>query len=237
MTTAASGLRELHQLQLEHSSVQERIEAGPRQVRAREALTEKKQAEVDAEMQAVTDLRKAADERSLQLKTNETKIIDLQGKLNTASSNKEYDIIKGQIDADTVANSVLEDEILELFDRVEAAQEQVSSLEAQRDSAEAEHKRVQTEVASVEPGLVEERESLAQAIADAESQLSQDVADQYRRLVNAHGPGAMASVDDGSCNSCSVQLSPQKQVELSLGKIVNCNNCGRLLYLTEETDE
>ena len=86
--------------------VLEQLEAGPRRVRAREALRVKKQGEADAERQVVTDLRKASDERTLQLKTNETRLIDLRSKLNAASSNKEFDIIKGQIDADLAANAI-----------------------------------------------------------------------------------------------------------------------------------
>jgi len=182
----------------------------------------------------VTNLRKASDDRNLQLKSSETKLIDLRSKLNTASSNREFDIIKGQIDADTVANSVLEDEILELYDRVEGGQKRMGEIEAERETAQTVQERVTAEVAGVEPGLHEEREKLEQAISQSERQLPQDVADRYQRLVRAHGPGAMAEVVDGSCTACSIQISPQYQVELSLGQIVSCNNCGRLLYVVDD---
>ena len=237
MTTAASGLRELHQLHVEHTGVLEQLEVGPRRVRANEALTAKKQGEADAEQTAVTDLRKASDERTLQLKTNETRLIDLRSKLNAASSNKEFDIIKGQIDADLAANAVLEDEILELFERVDVAQTRMSEIDAERDAAQSQHQQVVAEVAAAEPGLNQDREKLEQAISEAESILSHEVAERYQRLVKAHGPGAMAEVVEGSCTSCSIRLSQQLVVELSLGQIVSCNNCGRLLYLAEETDE
>jgi predicted nucleic acid-binding Zn-ribbon protein len=237
MTTAASGLRELHQLHVEHTGVLEQLEVGPRRVRANEALTAKKQGEADAEQTAVTDLRKASDERTLQLKTNETRLIDLRSKLNAASSNKEFDIIKGQIDADLAANAVLEDEILELYERVDVAQTRMSEIDAERDAAQSQHQQVVAEVAAAEPGLNQDREKLEQAISEAESILSHEVAERYQRLVKAHGPGAMAEVVEGSCTSCSIRLSQQLVVELSLGQIVSCNNCGRLLYLAEETDE
>ena len=237
MTTAASGLRELHQLHVEHTGVLEQLEVGPRRVRAREALTAKKQGEADAEQTAVTDLRKASDERTLQLKTNETRLIDLRSKLNAASSNKEFDIIKGQIDADLAANAVLEDEILELFERVDVAQTRLSEIDAERDAAQSQHQQVVAEVAAAEPGLNQDREKLEQAISEAESILSHEVAERYQRLVKAHGPGAMAEVVEGSCTSCSIRLSQQLVVELSLGQIISCNNCGRLLYLAEESDE
>ncbi len=236
MTTAASGLRDLHQLHVEHTGVLDELAAGPRQVRARESLTSKKQVEADAGQQAVTDLKKASDERALQLKTNEMRLIDLRSKLNTASTNQEFDIIRGQIDADIAANGVLEDEILELFDRVDGAQKRVKEIEAERDAAQQEHDRSVAEVAAIEPGLHAQREKLEEAISAAESGLNQEVAERYRRLVKAHGPDAMAVVIDGSCTSCSIKLSSQLVVELSLEQIVCCNNCGRLLYLEEEQE-
>ncbi len=237
MTTAASGLRELHQLHIEHTDVLDQLEAGPRKVRAREALTVKRQTELELAQQGLTDLRKASDERGLQLKSNETKLVDLRSKLNAASSNREFGIIKGQIDADVVANAVLEDEILELFDRIDTAQGRVGEVEGEREAATVEHQRSMDEVAALEPGLEQQRDQLKQAITEAESVLSQDAAERYQRLVRAHGPGAMAEVVEGSCTACSIRLSPQLVVELSLGQIVSCNNCGRLLYLAEEAAE
>ena len=77
-----SGADELPQLHVEHTGVLDALAAGPRQVRARESLTSKKQVEAEAEQQAVTDLKKASDERALQLKTNEMRLIDLRSKLN-----------------------------------------------------------------------------------------------------------------------------------------------------------
>jgi predicted nucleic acid-binding Zn-ribbon protein len=47
----------------------------------------------------------------------------------------------------------------------------------------------------------------------------------------------MAEVVEGSCTACSIRLSQQLVVELSLEQIVSCNNCGRLLYLAEEAAE
>ncbi|MFP6767373.1 MAG: C4-type zinc ribbon domain-containing protein [Planctomycetaceae bacterium] len=234
MTTAARGLRDLHQLHVEFGRLADELEAGPRQIKAREAFAEKKLAEIETERLGVTNLRKASDERTLQLKTNEGKILDLRTKLNTASSNKEFEIIKGQIDADTMANSVLEDEILELFERIESAQERLGAVEDEHESAVAEHQRITDEVAANEPGLKGQCQQLEESISDSESLLPGEVVEHYRRLVNAHGPGAMAEVDSGSCTACFVHLSPQLRVELATGQIVACNNCGRLLYPADQ---
>ena len=79
--------------------------------------------------QKLKDQRGASDRKSLDLKTNEAKIADLQTKLNTSTNNREYDIIRGQIDADSSANSVLEDEILESLEKVDLCQTDIREQE------------------------------------------------------------------------------------------------------------
>ena len=233
MTTAAAGLRELHQLHVELGGVQEELDDGPKRVQFRAQFVERKLSEIEVQKEQVHGCRKAADERGLQLKTNEGSISELRSKLNTSSSNREFDIIKGQIDADVVANSVLEDEILDLLERVDQAQQVVAVLEEEHESAAGEQQRVTTEVSDAEPGLLERRERLSAAIAETEKQLPDDISDSYRRLVSAYGAGAMAIVENDACSLCFVGLSPQIRVELGMGRIVACGNCGRLLYCSD----
>ena len=57
-------------------------------------------------------MRVEADSKQLQMKEREEKIVNLQGKLNAAKENREYQALKDQIAADKQANVVLSDEIL-----------------------------------------------------------------------------------------------------------------------------
>ena len=98
---------DLHRLHLALHEVQEQLTRGPRQVKAREQLVVQAETELTAKKEQFKQLRVTSDRKSLDLKTNEAKIADLRGKLNACSSNREFDIIKGQIEADTVANSVV----------------------------------------------------------------------------------------------------------------------------------
>ena len=218
MSTTASGLRELHQLHIKLRQVQDQLERGPKQINARQQFTQRKQEEFGAKKEYLTTQRMTSDEKSLQLKTNESKIAELNLKLNTASSNREYDIIKGQIDADTMANSVLEDEILDSLEKVDQSQAEVAKLEEECAKANSEEERVSNEITAAEPGLKSELATLESAIADA-----------ARTLL----AGALAPVQNGACGACYVDLSPQSRVELNSGKVIFCRPCGRLLYLPE----
>ncbi len=233
MTTAAGGLRELHQLLIRLKDVNHKLTNGPKKIEVRKKLVVKKREELAAQKALVIDLKKSADEKDLQLKTNEAKISELQGKLNTVTSNKEYDIFRSQIEADRMANSVLEDEILDSLEKVDQAQQKVNELTEQSESAEAEAKRIADSVAIEEPDLRSELAAIKAAISDAESPLPSSIVPFYRRLVDAHGSDALAAMESGVCTACYMEVSPNNRVELNSGKIVRCRSCDRILYLPE----
>ena len=234
MSTPAEGLGELHQLHLELERVREALARGPRQIAARQKMVERKQADIDELREKVKQLKMSGDEKNLQLQANEQKIGDLKGKLNAATSNKEFEIIKSQIDADTTANEVLEVEILEVYERIDQTDQEIGDSEQQRADAESEEKKVRATVDAETPGLRSEADQLEQSLSTLERKLPESVRQVYNRLVSAHGAGALATVDGISCGACYANLAPNVRVEINLGKFTFCSSCGRLLYKTDE---
>jgi predicted nucleic acid-binding Zn-ribbon protein len=233
MNSTANALKDLHDLHLKLQGVQEELDRGPRQIKARQAHATKKTAEIDALKDQFKQLRVASDQKSLQLKTNESKIEQLKIKLNAATSNREFDIIRSQIDADTMANSVLEDEILEAMEKVDEAQQKIKAGEAELATITAETRRIATEIESQAPGLRSQSDEIEGALKQAETVLPETILAQYRRLVQAHGAGALASIHNRACTACNAILSPNMLVELNTGKLLFCRSCGRLMYRSE----
>ncbi len=233
MSAAAAGLKRLHDLHIRLQELQEQLEHGPRQIKARQQILAKKQAELDALKGEVKQTRMAADQKNLQLKTNETKIAQLKIKLNQAVSNREFDVIRSQIDADTMANSVLEDEILEVLEKIDQMQQKASKAEADVTQAAAEIRRVAQEVETAAPKQRAQVAELEAALRDAEKILPGSTLETYRRLVQAHGAQALATVETNACCACYEILSPNSLVELNTGKFIFCRSCGRLLYRPE----
>ncbi|MFN6108153.1 MAG: zinc ribbon domain-containing protein [Planctomycetaceae bacterium] len=231
----ANTLPELHRLHLAIQEVQEEIDRGPRQLRARSNTTASRLAELEAQRQKQKQLKMLADQKSLQLKTNEAKLEDLKGKLNQAASNREFDIIKGQIEADKVANSVLEDEILETLDKVDKVQAELKKLESDVAIAQAEEKMFASEVDQRRPSLEARLGSLREELQQAETYLPEEIRAAYQRLVQAHGASALSPVENATCTSCYVRLTPQNAVSIESGTIMFCRTCGRLLYPRKES--
>ena len=119
MSVTAAALRELHRIHQQLAELRDRLERGPKQVRAREAnvaLLEQRLAEA---REKAKQTQVAVDRKQLDLKSGEQKVVDLRVKLNQANSNREYQSFIEQIAAAEMAGSVLSDEILEGMEKVD----------------------------------------------------------------------------------------------------------------------
>jgi uncharacterized protein len=230
-------LRHLHTLLEELREVQEAMARGPRLAKAKGQFVVQKGAEVEAARLKQRSLKMIADQKNLQLKTGEAKLSDLQGKLNQAVSNREYGILSSQIEADTVAKSVLEDEILETLEMVEVAGGEIKKLEQELVAAKAEEARALAEVAAAEAGLKEREAKLKGSLPAAEAFITGEARSKYARMVQAYGVSSMAEVSGNTCSSCYMSMPPQTLVQLRSGEVVFCKSCGRLLFIGMAADK
>ena len=123
-------LRRLHSLHNQLAELESQLQRGPRQIKAGEAIVQEATQNLESARQDVKKATMACDEKQLQLKSREDRIEDLKSKLNTAASNKEFNLLKEQIAADQQANSVQSDEILEALERIDELHEAVSAAES-----------------------------------------------------------------------------------------------------------
>lgn len=233
MPVTADILRELHRIHKQLTDLRDRLDRGPRQIRAAEGSVTRMQAELDESKETFQRARVLGDERQLQLKEREARIVDLQGKLNTAASNREYQSLKDQIAADKQANSVLEDEILEGLEKIDELSGRVKEAEANLGRSQEECGKVKARVESERGGLESERERVEEALRSAESNLPADFRVEYDRLVEARGEEALAQVDTEVCGACYQTLTAQMMNELYMSRPLFCKNCGALMYLKE----
>ena len=231
--SVAADLTELHRLHSALKDVRDDLARGPRQLKIRDQVIVNAKNEVAAKQEELKQTRMSADRKGLELKSLETKLVDLRGKLNQASSNREYDILRGQIEADGAAKAVMEDEILDHLDRVDRLQKEIVIAQDRVKQAEADRVKFAAQFAAEEPTLKKKEADIQQALVKAESVLTGEARTTYRRVVEAHGAEAMAPVENGVCTGCYVALRPQQRVQLNGGTIVFCSSCGRLLYLAQ----
>jgi predicted nucleic acid-binding Zn-ribbon protein len=234
MAFTAVALRELHRIHRQLSDLRERLERGPKQIKARQAAlaaAEERLAKTQAETKAA---RIAVDQKQLLLKSGEGKIIDLKVKLNACSTNREYQALREQILADEMANSVLADEILEAMEQVDQLKQAIGEADQQVVKVKEESAKVQQAVRSQEESLLTDVRRLEEELRVAESGMPAEMRDVYNRVVKAKGEDAMAQVEGESCGGCHQQLTPNIMSQLAGATVVFCKTCGRMLYFPED---
>jgi predicted nucleic acid-binding Zn-ribbon protein len=231
MSVTAAALRELHRIHQQLADLRDRLERGPKQVRAREANVTQLEAKLAEAKDRAKQTQVAVDRKQLDLKSGEQKVVDLRVKLNQANSNREYQAFLEQIAAAEMAGSVLSDEILEGMDKVDQlnvlVKEADKHLAAGKQELDKTRHAVEDSAASIKSDL----SRLEAELATAEQSLPMEIKADYQRVVRSKGADSLAAVDDGVCSGCGQQITLNMQNELKLAKLVFCKSCGRLLYL------
>ena len=226
-------LRTLHRMLRQLTDIGERMEKGPRRVRivtTNEANFAKSLEEAKA---ALLELRKASNAKQMQLSEREAKIEDFKLKLNACDSNKEFQLLRDRIAADTQANSVLQDEILEQLEKLDVLTEEAELAKTNHAKSQSELKRLSDEVALELKALEAEKTRISQELAEKEKQIPFDLAGQYRRLVAGKGEDALGLTNTETCGNCNQTLTPQTSDDLMMKKPVFCKGCGCWLYVAE----
>lgn len=234
MSVSTAALRELHRTHQLLAELRDRVERGPKQIRAREANVTQLDAKLAEARQRTQQTQMVVDRKQVDLKASEQKIIDLRVKLNVASSNREYQALLEQIAAAEMAGSVLSDEILEGMEKIDqlavAATEAEDSLAAARQELDKTRHAVEDSAASLRDDITR----LEGKLAEAEKALPGDFKADYGRIVRSKGAESLAVAEDGVCTGCGQQITLNMQNELRLSCLVCCKSCGRLLYLPAE---
>jgi uncharacterized protein len=223
-------IRTLHRLLKQQTDLQDQLDSGPRKiqlVKLNESQFEHALEKAKAELKR---LHQSVEEKQLQLDERESRVAQLKIRMNTCDSNKEFQLIKERIAADQQANGVLQDEILELLERLDAqkvscqnAKLNFQKAQTEREQAveiiKGEHRQWQTELARVNEQLTQE-----------EKKLPADLLREYRHSIKGLGENVFGETDGQNCGNCFHSLTIQKSADLKMNRPVYCEGCGCLLY-------
>ena len=230
MPVTDTALRRLHEILLQVADIRGQIERGPKQIKAAQVQLQIARDALAQCKEAIKQKRMEGDRKQLLQREREAKLYEWQGKLNAANNNREYQAVKDQIAADTQANSVLSDEILEILEAIDAIQAKSVELDSKL-------KVVASDTAKTESRIEERLVVLKQELARVEAELTAEEAkipadfeDTYRRLVDSRAEEAFAPLDDKSCGGCNTGLTLKLIDQLRMGTPALCSSCGCLIY-------
>src|SRR5205814_4014861 len=128
----------------------------------------------------------------------------------------------------------LEDQELELMEQADKLRAEIVTQEktaaAGRDSVNRQLADLDEKAKTLTRQLTEltgEREALVRGI-------DEEVMERYRRLFASKGDAAVVAVEHGVCTGCHMKVTTATAVHAKSGnEIVSCEQCGRILYVTE----
>lgn len=230
MTVAASLVQLLHRTNRQKTDLKGQLARGPKLVAGARSKLAAAEEHVKQTRAKLMQMRVQADSKQLQMKEREGKLVNLQGKLNAARENREYQALKDQIAADTQANLVLSDEILELLEAIDDQTEALKQAEQNVVEVSVELQKTEKIIGDKQLVLEAELARVERELVEAEKGLTGDFRREYFRLVAAKGEDAMAELEGNCCSGCYQSLTPQRLDLLLQGQPIICPACGRLIY-------
>ena len=225
-------LSQLHALLLQLAEAEAAFSEGPGSVMVAEKQVAQMEQQIEDQKAKIKQTRKTADELNLKLKTKESELRKYEGQLNTATSNKEFDIVKGQIANVRTEQSDIENAAFEALEAIDATQVALKILETELKNRRQAAATIKAEVAAGSPALEAPIENIKAQIEVAEKVIPPgEGLSAYRRLRIANGPGALAGIEDDFCEGCNCKVTNQDLVRIRTGEFMRCRECNRGLYV------
>lgn len=173
-----------------------------------------------------------------QLGIKEEKIKELQNKLYSLKTNKEYAAMLTEINGVKMDKSLLEEDILKIFDEQDGLQK---NLEKHKEALKEEEVKFNTEKKQILERIKEIEgfiKDLSAKRAVAEKQIDSTINSQYTRILNGKEGLALVKVEHHSCQGCFMEVPPQVINEIKMNdQLIFCEMCARILYIPDDSTE
>jgi predicted nucleic acid-binding Zn-ribbon protein len=199
---------------------------------------ERRRAANNANLEQVRDnlqiAQKNKRDRDQDLEVEVQKVGKLKAHQSEIKNNKEYQALLKEIETAEQSNKAIEDDILGLMEKIDAAsagilaaeqgaQEEEKALQAELQKIEAEFAKTETELKAVE-----------QARQEFVVRIQPAVYSRYQKLIGTKAGIAITEARGESCSGCYMSIPPQVFVNVKKNEnIITCPNCGRILYFKE----
>jgi uncharacterized protein len=202
------------------------------------AALDRRRALCTADLEKVKENIQAAQknkrDRDKDLDVGAQKVEKLKSRTSEIKTNKEYQALLKEIETAEQENKAIEDDILQLMEKIDSAASAIAGAEqrARQEEAgiQAEHKEIETANAQLE----EELKSVEQAKQLLLERTQPAVLKQYQALLDTKAGIALAEARGETCSGCYMSIPPQVFVNVKKNEsIVPCPQCGRILYFKE----
>jgi hypothetical protein len=217
--------------QLAHSRVDlpEKIESLKGQVQELENLIAEDQARLE-------QLEKEKRQEELGLQEARDELKKYQEQLYRIKTNREYDAIQAEIDAQKEKISQHEENILNIMATSEEVTENLEvrtkELEETRTENAPQWEQLEQDLSSLDDRIIAENDRRKNVTV----RIDNNILNAYERIRKVKNGLAIVAIRKRACGGCFKKLPPQKIQEIRrTDRIITCENCGRILYWDENS--
>jgi predicted nucleic acid-binding Zn-ribbon protein len=169
----------------------------------------------------------------------EWEIDDLVSKVATAEDRlyggsirnpKELANLQHEVEGFKSKRGQVEDKALEVMERVELTEASVATISNELKRLEAEWQSQQQQLSSDMEELKATLSDLNRKRQALSASIDSETFEFYDKLKKQKGT-AVAKVEQGICRGCRISLSAAELQQARAGSLVQCSNCGRILFL------
>ncbi len=234
MVDLKSQLSELIQLQTIDSEIyvlKNEKESKPKEIEAIDAAFEEKKKNLAGLEETLLSFQKQRKDKELELASKEVNAKKLETQLYQLKTNREYQVMLQQIQDAKADASVIEDQILGLFEQADKIKNDSSQeklrLQEEEKAVEGEKKNIHDRTKEIDERIAQ-LESQRKQITPG---LDKKILSQYERILFNRDGLAIVNVKDNSCGGCNMFVPPQVINLIRMYEcIITCEVCNRMLY-------
>lgn len=227
-------LVELQGLDTQIFRIERDLESIPQELKKMDDAFEEKKSNLKKLEDGLKALQVKRKEKEMDLESKEGSIKKFQSQLYQVKTNKEYSALEGEIARTKADNSLIEEEILKIFDQMDAENQKISKekefLKAEEGKLVQQKKKFDEDVSRMKA----EAEGLNAQRAAISGKIDKSILAKYDRIIKSKDGLAVVPVAGESCQGCFRILPPQVIHEIRTKKeLICCGSCARILYIEE----
>src|SRR5437868_2504520 len=197
---------------------------------------ETQQAESAASLEAIKQKARQVevDRKKLELDvgTRNDSIARLKTQQYQTRKNDEFQAMGNEIKRYEDEIVKLEDQELELMDQGDKLKVEVAAVDKKAGATKDSITRQMNDLGEKSKVLETRLQELSKERKELAETMDEDLLNRFERLFASKGDSAIVAVEHGVCTGCHMKLTTATVKDAEAGKeIVNCEQCGRILYV------
>jgi len=226
-------LEHIHLIQTRLDDLNSRLRRGPVLLKTQEGNIQKFTEKLEQLREEHRSLLAETKRKEQEVAAHDQAIAKRKQQLQEAKTNKDYQALQLQIQADEAARGVLDDVALESMEKAEKFAQNFPPVEAEVKKAHELHETTKKKFLAEKPHIESEIADYNGQLQIEEVKLPKEFRDVYDRLVRSvGGANALAVVENQKyCGGCNHQIPVNSLAHILAKKPVTCSSCARLLYV------